>query len=99
MAFEQDREFRLHLLARAVMSIAVVQAHRCAHAVLVLFRTPAATERADVGDVEPAVQGRNAVEQGHQQVRMMTGDGALRDRLLHGLEQRTDGGYRRLTTT
>src|SRR5262245_30978893 len=52
VALDHQRKLRLGLLVRRVVSIAIVDAHGGADAILAALGAPAATERAEIGDEE-----------------------------------------------
>src|SRR2546430_16666729 len=87
---EKHRVLRFHLLHRMVVRVAVVQAHRRAHADLGELRAETAPGRADACEEQPPVLRRDAVAQAGEETGMVPGDGAVRDRLFPCPEYRVD---------
>ena len=95
IALDHHREFGLDLLVRAVVGVAVIDADRGGDAVLAALGAPAAAERAEIAEEELVGARIDAVELRDQQVGMVAGDDAVRDRrrqrLEHGIDDRSSG--------
>ena len=94
VALDHDRKLELGLLVRAVVGVAVVDADRAGDAVLGPLRAPAAAERAEAADEELVGAIVDAVERRRQQVGVVAGDDAVRDRRRQRLEDRVHDGHR-----
>ena len=94
VALDHQGEFRLRLLVRRIVGVAIVHRDCAADAVFAFLRAPAAAERAEIGDEEFARARIDPMQRRQHQVGMMAGDGAVRDRLRQRLEDGVDDGHR-----
>src|SRR5260221_14215535 len=69
--------------------VAVIDADGDGHAVLTALGAPAAAQRADADDEQPPVLGRDAMDVGKHQVRMVARDGAVGNRGRQRSEEHT----------
>ena len=93
VVLDQQGELVLHLLAGAVVGVAVVHAHGHVDAVFVVFGAPAAANQAAQVNPQLAVARVDAVDVGNDQIGMVASNGFLGDGLGHGLEDGVDHGH------
>ena len=94
VALDDDGVVDLHQLGRAVMGVAVVEADRRRHPVLVVLGPPATAGGADGSDEQGVGTRVDAVHPPHHQVGVMAGRDAVGDRRRQRLEHRVHDGHR-----
>ena len=94
VALDDDGVVDLHQLGRAVMGVAVIEADRRRHAVLVVLGPPAASGRPDRADEQRVLARVDAVHPPHHQIGVMAGRDAFGDGGRQRLEHRVHDGHR-----